>query len=85
VDVMQQQRQHCCVVMPTGSGNSVLFQLSAIQDSCCNVVFCPLVLLSLQVLKFQKDTSLVVMTWNDVVRQGVQSAASACNIFGHAI
>jgi superfamily II DNA helicase RecQ len=77
---MQQQREHCCVIMPTGSGKSLLFQLSALQDDCCNMVFCPLALLSLQVLKLKESTSLVVMSWNDIVTQGISSAASACNL-----
>ena len=77
---MQKQRQHCCIIMPTGSGKSLLFQLSAMQDDCCNMVFCPLALLSLQVLKLKESTSLVVMSWNDIVTQGISSAASACNL-----
>jgi superfamily II DNA helicase RecQ len=76
---MEQQREHCCIVMPTGSGKSLFFELSAILNNCCNIVFCPLVLLHVQVQKLNSEF-LCVMTWTNIHSQGMAAAASKCNI-----
>jgi hypothetical protein len=67
---MEQQREHCCIVMPTGSGKSLFFELSAILNNCCNIVFCPLALLNVQVQKLNSE-SLCVMTWTNIHAQGM--------------
>lgn len=76
---MQQQQEHCCIVMPTGSGKSLFFELSAILHNCCNIVFCPLALLNVQVQKMNSKY-LCVMTWTNIHEQGMAAAASNCNI-----